>query len=195
MRDLSSFSVREAAGASVLSGAISGRRVLGKMAERIVEPAQPTVLHLDFQGIEVATASFLRGAVFDFRDLLRSNRSKLYSVVTNANDLLVEELAEVAKFKNDALLICLRAKGKPTHSYKLIGQLESKQQLTFDLVNKLREADVSKIVLEAPHEERIGKTAWNNRLSALESRGLIMELSRGRTKLYRSISSGAIDGN
>lgn len=182
-------------GASVLSGALSGRRTLGQMAEQLVEPLQPTVMYLDFQGVEVATASFLRSAVYDFRDLLRSNQSRLYSIVANASSAVIEELAELAKFKNDALVTCEISRNESNRTYRLIGQLELKQQLTFELVNRLRETDVSRIVQAAPHGENIGKTAWNNRLSALEARGLIMELRRGRAKIYRSICNGVIDGN
>jgi len=35
--------------------------------------------------------------------------------------------------------------------------------------------------------QAVGATAWNNRLSALAAKGLIMEQRRGKTKIFRPV--------
>jgi hypothetical protein len=195
MHETKSVNLRDICGTEILSGAQEGRRVLMQLVERVLETAEAQVLFLDFKDVEVATASFLRSAVFEFRDTLRRHQSSRYVVAANANSSVVDELAELAKYTSDALLICsLDEKGQPT-GFRLLGQLDSKQQLTFELVNQLHEADVSAIVEASPTKEKIGKTAWNNRLASLEGRGLIMELRQSRPKRYKSIYLGASNGN
>lgn len=60
------------ANADVLAGAINGRRVQAKLLELTdKEPVVPEPVFLDFAGINVATASFLRETVLDYRDAIR----------------------------------------------------------------------------------------------------------------------------
>lgn len=192
---MKSFNIRDICGTAILSGALEGRRALLQLAERVLDTADAQILFLDFKDVAVATASFLRSAVFEFRDSLRRHKSSRYVMVANANSSVVDELAELAKYTGDALLICsLDETGKST-GVRLVGQLDSKQQLTFELVNQLHEADVSEIVDASLTKEKIGKTAWNNRLAALEGRGLIMELRQSRPKRYKSMCDEAPNGN
>ena len=43
--------------------------------------------------------------------------------------------------------------------------------------------------------ERVQQTAWNNRLSALASLGVVIEFSEGRAKRYRPLLAGVTYGN
>jgi hypothetical protein len=72
----------------------------------------------------------------------------------------------------------------------LIGQLDRKQQLTFDLVRQRGETDAMELMREFGDTEDVGSTAWNNRLSSLVSLGLIIELSFGRAKRYKPLLQG-----
>ena len=55
------FRLRDLADNEILAGAVAGRRILRLLLERIDrEPTAPEPVYLDFQGVEVATASFLR---------------------------------------------------------------------------------------------------------------------------------------
>lgn len=180
-------SLKGLANTTVLSGAINGKRFLGQLLASIEEPTEPTALLLDFAGIEVATASFLRESVVRFRDLLRGKRSTLYPVVANADDSIIDELNVLMGANGDAIMCCrLDDQGNVTGE-TLIGRLDPKQRITFELVNRLGETDAGTLMREHSKDEVIKQTAWNNRLAMLASLGLVVELSQGRAKRYRPL--------
>lgn len=173
----------------VLAGANNGKVAFGSIVRSIdKEPPTPTPLFLDFKDVEVATASFLRESIFALKLYLRSVRSNIYPVVANSNEAVYEELLLVANARGDAIICCdLSAADKPSE-IGLIGQLDPKQQETFDLVNELKIADAIGLMEKYDAEEdKKSPTKWNNRLAGLASRGLILEFSRGRAKYYRPV--------
>lgn len=178
--------IRDTADSDVLAGALTGRKTLGVLLELIGgEPERPELVYLDFTGVSVATASFLRESVLEFRDIVRRRWSGYYPVVANANDTITEELSVLLRPRREVLMLCtLNTQGDPS-APRLMGQLEPKQRMTFDFVKKLGETDAGRLMRAGNHNERVGKTAWNNRLASLSRLGLLIELSDGRTKRYR----------
>lgn len=178
-------------GATVLSGALRGQDLLAQLLRATAaEPASPQPFFLDFTGIDVATASFLRESVLAFRDIVRGRRSVIYPVVANASDAVREELVELVKSRGGVLMTCRLADDGTVSEPRLIGQLDRKQQLTFDLVRQRGETDAMELMREFGETEDVGSTAWNNRLSSLVSLGLIIELSFGRAKRYKPLLQG-----
>jgi hypothetical protein len=171
----------------VLAGSAEGRAFLAHMIQRTGrDPAEPEAILLDFAKIQVATSSYLREAVVQLRDLLRSRRSNYYPVVVNAGDAVMEELTMLLHDHGDAMLACvLDELGHPRRVVP-IGRLEKVQQRTFELVverGEIGAVDAQKLF----PGETLTVTAWNNRLAALAERGLVVELSRGRLKRYRPV--------
>ncbi len=161
MRDFAQGDVR------VLAGAINGRKALARLLELTGrEPDRPETMFLDFAGVDVATASFLRESVLAFRDTVRRRRSNLYPVVANANDPVAEELRILVAPHGNALMLCsLDENGKP-HEPRLAGELDPKQQLTFDLVSERGVTDAAELMREyGASEKTTAQTAWNNRLT------------------------------
>ena len=185
------ISMRGLCGATILSGAPRGEQVLLKLLEQTrPEPLSPQPLLLDFNGIDVATGSFLRESVLSLRDLVRGKRSNWYPVIANASDVVLEDLLEVLRDRGGAMVTCATEAGVITH-WSLLGKLEPKQRLTYDLVCKKGETDAIELMRELNDTERLqSATAWNNRLASLVSLGLIFELSHGRTKKFQPIFSG-----
>jgi hypothetical protein len=180
-----------APGSPILSGALRGQDLLARLLREIaLEPTSPEALFLDFTGIEVATASFLRESVLSFRDIVRGRRSMIYPVIVNANDAVREDLTELVKSRGGVLLTCQLADDGTVSDSRLIGDLDPKQQLTFDLVRQRGETDAGELMRECGTKETVGSTAWNNRLSSLVALGLIIELSYGRTKRYKPLLQG-----
>lgn len=174
----------------VLAGAPFGRRVFATLLEATSsEPDEPEPVFLDFSDVTVATASFLRETVFGFRNTVRQRRSNLYPVVANASELVVGELKVLVEQQGDVLMLCsLDKRGKPKEAH-LLGDLDPKQRITFDLVRKRGETDAAELMREHGKSEQkeVGQTAWNNRLAALAGLGLVIELSQGRAKRYRPL--------
>jgi len=174
----------------MLAGALSGRKVYAKLMELTArEPIEPEPLFLDFEGVEIATASFLRESVLNFRDTVRLRRSNFYPVVANATDDVAEELNVLLVPRRDVLMLCTLKDGKPDKP-RLLGDLEPKQQVTFELVKKKGETNAAELY-EHHNSDKVEQTAWNNRLAALAGLGLIIELSQGRAKRYRPLLSGS----
>lgn len=177
----------------ILAGAINGRRVLAKLLERTGrDPRQPEMVFLDFTGVEVATASFLRESVLSFRDAVRGHRTNLYPVIVNTNELVGDELKVLMEARGDVLMLCsLDASDAPCEPY-LIGELDPKQRMTFDLVQQRRETRAAELMHEYGEREKTTvQTAWNNRLATLANLGLVVELSQGRSKSYRPLFAKA----
>jgi len=175
---------------TVLAGAINGMNTLPKLlAQAAVEPPEPEVLFLDFDGIQVATASFLRETVFELRSNIRGRRSRWYPVVANANSDVRDELLVVLAHRGGGLMVCdLSSDGVVSQSV-ILGDLDPKQQLTFTLIQQMGSADVAELMRSHGDAEGVGATAWNNRLASLTALGLVMETSLGRSKRYRTLFS------
>ena len=181
--------LRRAAGGTVLAGAVNGRALLASLVSAAsTEPDHPEVVFLDFAEVEVATTSFLRESILAFRDLVRGRRSSLYPVIANANDVVTDELKEMLRARGDAILACTLGKEGKVKSSRLIGDLDPKQRLTLELVRKREETDAGELMRAYGESEGLkNPTAWNNRLASLVNRGLLMEISRGRSKRYRNV--------
>ena len=173
----------------ILAGALTGRKLLAKLVERTgEEPATPEPVFLDFDGVEVATASFLRETVLAFRDTVRGRRSNFYPVVANASDLVADELRVLVADRGDVLMLCALDESGKTDQQRLVGELDPKQRVTFDLVQQRGETGAAELMREFGESEKTTfQTAWNNRLAALANLGLVIELSQGRAKRYRPL--------
>lgn len=168
---------------TVLSGAISGRKLLSALVSAVSSTAEPMTVFLDFDGIEVATASFLRESVIGFRDYARRSLPNVYPVVANLSPAVAEELEFFVRARGDVLLACgLGLDGEVTAS-RLIGELDPVQRATFDAVRKGGAVSAPELA-QRYADARIGSTAWNNRLSALASKGLLVERRHGKAKSF-----------
>jgi hypothetical protein len=180
---------------SPLAGAALGRNVFGKLAAKCALPEQPTICILDFSGVELATASFLRESVVAFRDYTRNAKSKLYPVIANASDDTIDDLYALLADRTDAMVACSLDGGGRLVSWRIIGRLDQKQRETLDLVQEIEEsgkvADTA-LLSELRPDEGV-QTLWNNRLAALVSKGLLLEFVDGRAKRFRTVSA-AMDG-
>ena len=154
------------------------------------EPANPEPIFLDFEKIEVATASYLRESVLAFRDFVRGRRSMLYPVIANANDAIREELILLATSSGNAIMSCVLSSNGDVSNSSLIGELDPKQQLAFDLVNQRGETDASELMRDFGEGLRHA-TGWNNRLASLAAIGVVIEVSEGRSKKYRPLFAEA----
>jgi hypothetical protein len=123
--------------------------------------------------------------------MIRSRDSLYYPVIANANEVVRDELVELARARGDVFLTCeLGADGSITAA-ALVGELEEKQRLTFRLVQDHGETDAGELMRKYGEREKVRHaTAWNNRLSALSSLGLVIETRQGRLKRYRPLLQG-----
>ena len=181
--------MKDIGGGNVLAGAPNGKAALGRLLDRVsAEPALPEPVFLDFENVDVATASYLRESVVAFRNVIRGRDSLYYPVLANLNDSIRDDLLELARARRDVFVTCAIAGNGKVSGASLVGELEAKQRLTFDLVRQHGETDAGELMRRYGKREKTRyATAWNNRLSSLASLGLIVELRQGRLKRYRPL--------
>ncbi len=182
-------------GKKALGGAVEGRRDLARLLEAVgSEPAAPAPLFVDYEGIELATASYQRETIAALQQVIRARRSNHYLVVANANAAVREDLEVLARAGGLAFLACtLTAAGKVSGA-GIIGTLDPKAQATFDLVCARGETDARELMQANAGREDVGHTAWNNRLAGLVQLGLIAEYAEGKFKRYRPVIGGKTHG-
>ncbi len=171
----------------ILAGRLDGKRALARILESLPTITSLTVVVLDFKDADLATSSFLDEAVVRCRDHLRLGRSPAYLMVANLNERIEEELHELLVRSSDALVACTVSAAGTIQNKKLIGSLEPKLNETLELVKQKGGASAVQLHEEADEsKKKIGPTAWNNRLSSLAAKGLVVEVVQpGRTKQYR----------
>jgi hypothetical protein len=175
------------AGIGILSGAMAGKQLFARLVAEAVAPAEPEPAFLDFVGVRVATASFLRESVIAFRDYARSTLPNLYPVIANAAEPVAEEITFFMRHRNDALWACNLDDGGAVADVQLLGELDEVQRATFDRVVKLGTATAPALAASSEQAPVVGATAWNNRLSGLASLGLLMERRGGKTKIFTPV--------
>lgn len=170
-------------GQTVLSGAIPGRNLLSALIAATPSPKAPTPIFLDFSEIQVATASFLREAVIGFRDYARQSLPNAYPAVANLAPAVAEELEFFVRARGDVVWSCDIDPSGTVIGARLIGELEPAQRSTFEAALELGAITAPELALRFT-DQRIGPTAWNNRLSALATKGLLIERKQGKAKLF-----------
>jgi hypothetical protein len=173
-------------GRAVLSGTSNGRQLLSALIANTPAKDSPEVIYLDFDQIEIATSSFLREGIVGFRNFARSSMQTLYPVLANASLETLEELEFYLKQTNDSMWHCkMDSSGLPKRVI-LLGELEPSLRETLDLV-MASGATTAPLLSARPSERNIGVTAWNNRLSALSTKGILIERREGKTKKYSPV--------
>jgi hypothetical protein len=177
------------------AGAANGARFLGNAIQQLIPTGHIEIAVLDFDQVQYASASFLREAVVGLRDYCRLSRPTVYVAVANANPLIREELLEVLHSRRDALVACQLDSHCNVTKSEIIGVLDDIQQSTLERVMGLGEADAIRLATQNKGRDAIGPTGWNNRLSLLHDKGLVVESRRGRTKIYRALLRELERGN
>ena len=152
-----------------------------------MEPDQPELIFLDFAGIDVATASFLRESVLAYRDIVRGRRSNLYPVVANASEAIMDEFKVLLSLRGDVLMTCNLDDDDRVMDSAVFGDLDPKQKITFDLVQQHGVTDAGSLMQHHGEREGVKQNAWNNRLASLACLGIIVEMTQGRAKRYRPL--------
>jgi hypothetical protein len=170
----------------VLGGLPRGQLMFGKLIAAVRPQEEHTSLFLNFKDVQVATSSFLRSGILPFRDHCVRMGLNLYPVLANLTDEIIDDLKLVLEPRGDAFVVCDLEDGRVS-SVRVVGSLDDKQRLTLEAVIMDGEADAASLKDKHGETEKIGATGWNNRLSSLAEKGLLMEVKRGRGKLYRPI--------
>lgn len=170
---------------TILSGATQGRSVALRLAQALPRARAGEPVVLDFEGVEVATASFLREAVLGFRQLVRRDYPVI--LVRNASGSVVEDLREVLMARGEVLPLLPANDGSKA---EVIGSLDPKLSQVLETLAEMGGATAGTLAERCKEDAVKTVTAWNNRLSTLAELGLVYFERRGRAKHYFSALSG-----
>ncbi len=173
-------------GSTTLAGSAMGRQMLAKLIEITKPVAEPTLAFLDFAEVDIATGSFLREAVMGFRDFCRNAAGMIYPVVANANATIEEELATYLRGRNDAIWACTLDTDGAANDPHILGELDAGQMNTIHLIAEHHPISAPELAKLRP-DDKIGTTAWNNRLATLSAKGMLKEVRHGKTKLFSPV--------
>lgn len=120
-----------------------------------------------------------------FRDYARATVPALYPVIASPSPAVIEELEFFLLHRKDALWTCRLTAAGAVRDAKILGELDEAHRSTFDLVVRLGKASAPG--LAAQSQESLAPTAWNNRLSSLAGRGLLIERKSGKTKTFAPV--------
>jgi hypothetical protein len=171
----------------ILAGRLSGKRAFLAALESLPEMVEPTLVLLDFSGVDLATSSFLNEAVLPLRDHLRLRGQPGYVVAANLKEHVREEIEEMLSRSGDALLTCSTSASGQIIDAQLCGKLDDRLHETLSLVGQKGETTATRLHEETRTVDPIGATAWNNRLASLAAKSLVVEILQGRTKKYRPV--------
>lgn len=162
------------------------------------------IVVLDFDGIESATASYLKATLLWLLGRSGSAASSVpdaanaplnvYPVVAGLNAEVSGELDELLRGHGRSCLELVRMVGDEILSARLRGPLDKTLRETLAILTEAGCATATELHQRYPQERPITVTAWNNRLSDLTTRRLARRTRQGRQWLYQALSREVSDG-
>ena len=169
----------------VLAGSSAGRRMSNALWE-IAKSSDPGLFVVDGLGIDVATSSFLREGIVEFRNLVRRERHDLYPVLSNLASDVEEELVGLLNQMGEAFWV-FDVSQETVKRHRLIGRIDLKLRETLELIERGEGHDAATLWKSTNSTESIGVTAWNNRLANLSKQGLVFESKVGKQKYFHPL--------
>lgn len=160
-----------------LRGRTGGRKDFSRICTALskLPPGEPVVL--DFQDVEVVTASWVNSALVPLIQWAANEQTDLYPLMANLSLDDLDEFRLVAERSGQCFLVV--EPGRAIKTADLVGTLDAKQLETLESVIAKPGVTGAKL---ASHETKA--TAWNNRLKDLFMRRLLRREKRGREHTY-----------
>jgi len=166
-----------------LQSELKGRRDFAALCDALIKVPKGTLVTLDFGKVETATASWWSAAILPLLRMSANEQTDLYFLIaTGPEPDWLDDLRLVGRFNNQSFLVT----GKNTRKVTVIGPLDEGHRRTMELVQVMKSATGAKLAQECPGE-KVGSTAWNNRLRDLHERRLLRRFKRGREQLYSPV--------
>lgn len=175
--------VSELAGSSDLAGALDGGIWLQAARPR-VEAAQAGLQAIDFSGVRIATVSWLREGILAMLKYASAVRPELRFVATGLSDIVREELEVALEATGGVLISADMTPDCGLIAPIVLGRLDPALHATLQAVEGQHEFDATFVSQAIPG---VGLSAANNRLAALESKGILVSERRGRSRHYRPL--------
>ncbi len=167
-----------------LQGKLPGKQDYARLCGILMKSAPGSVVYLDFEGVELVSGSWINAALVPLLAWAADDRNDVFPVIGNASDVILDEIALVAKYTHTCFVI---ADGRipPSRAF-LLGSLDPGQRSTLEALVELQAATGAELERQKP-TEKIKATAWNNRLKDLHEKRLLRRERRGREQVYSPV--------
>jgi len=174
-----------------LAGAIAGSAWFLKAREEI-DAVDSGFCVVDFDGIRLATVSWLREGLIALQKYTVAMRPQIVLAVTHLEPVVREELEVALQATSNVMLSVEDAVNDDIRAVSVLGRLDPALDETLQVVRDKAEFDASFV---SENLKSVGLSAANNRLAALEARGLLKSERRGRSRFYRPLVELMTYGN
>jgi DNA-binding transcriptional ArsR family regulator len=175
--------VSELARSADLAGAADGAVWL-QAGRRRVDAAQTGLHAIDFSGVRIATVSWLREGILALLKYASAVRQDLRFVATGLSEIVREELEVALEATGGVLIAADISPDRVLTAPIVLGRLDPALHDTLQAVEGQLEFDATFVSRAIPG---VGLSAANNRLAALESKGILVSERRGRSRHYRPL--------
>jgi DNA-binding transcriptional ArsR family regulator len=183
MKICSIIQVLDHADAAELAGAASGAAWF-RAVRPWIDSADPGLHGLDFAGVRVATVSWLREGVLALMKYGKAVRDDITIIAANLPELVREELAVALEATSGVMIAAQVTAELEIHAPCVLGRLDPALEQTLRVVQHEREFDAPFVSREVPE---LALSAANNRLAAIEAKGILRSERRGRGRVYRPV--------
>jgi hypothetical protein len=176
-----------------------------RLGPALSTPGAGTIVVLDFAGIESTSASYVKrilvwllvaGERFVSDDKPYSEGPpalNVFPVITNPAPDVLDEVKTVLEHGKKACLEALEMDGGTIGRARVLGSLDAHLRQTLLHVVKAEETSAPDLY-DRFRDEKIGVTAWNNRLNELHARRLVQRNKHGRQLVFRPLAKEIVDG-
>jgi hypothetical protein len=187
---MQSIKIRDFTQQTFLVGAGAGREMFREIVGALEINREVGTVMVDLKGIDHVSASYFREAFVAFRNYCRTQGTQV--VFVNAGQSTLEDASLLADQAKDVYLFGDEDRTEISNVH-VVGRLDPKLDTTLKMLLDLGQGD-AKTLKERSSEVTV-ITAWNNRLAALVSLGVLVEQRSGKTKIYRPVFEGLQYGN
>ncbi len=177
--------------AEEFAGASNGKTWF-EAVRQVADRLDRGLLSVDFGGVRIATVSWLREGLIALQKYLSIMRPEIIMVVANLAPLVREELEVGLNATGRVMIVGEQDNHGNLKNPVILGRLDSALRETLTAVRGLREFDA---VAVSRSVKNLGLSAANNRLMALQVRGILKSERRGRGRVYQPVLEELSYGN
>jgi hypothetical protein len=168
-----------------LNGRMLGEKNLAQVRKVLSSVPAGEIVRLDFAGVQYVTGSWINAMVVPLFHWSSEEKHNLFFVFCNTQGEWVDELSLVAEWNYQCYLVSDDPQ-EPTSRASLIGALDTAQSKALKAVLQIGQVTGAELERKRP-QERIGATAWNNRLKDLFEKRVVRRTKQGREQIYSPV--------
>lgn len=166
-----------------LQGEPKGRKDFARLCEVLSGTPPGELVALNFEKVEVATGSWVSACILPLFRWASDEQTDLYFLITHGLGAeWLYDLRLVARYSDQCFLVT----GKNSMQATLVGPMDDAHRRALELVIGLGQATGAELERQC-RVDKVGPTAWNNRLRDLNEQRLLRRIKRGREQVYSPV--------